>query len=97
MLKHQALVVRIPKGVAPGPTAAAWFQGSRVGCVAGDPPGCGACADCLCWEVGAQIPTRRLLVAGVRLSVAGGSKARQTVTCAASCLPLHQGGETSAD
>lgn len=86
MLKHQELVVTITKGVAPGQTETAWFQGSGLGCAARDPPGYGACAlacaDCLCWKIGAQISTRRLLVAGVRLSVAGGSKVSQTVTCA---------------
>lgn len=60
MLKHQELVVTITKGVAPGQTETAWFQGSGLGCPARDPPGYGAsalaCADCLCWKIGAQAP-----------------------------------------
>lgn len=75
ILKNWEVVVTIMKGVAPGQTEAAWFSGSGMGCAARGPPGYGAralsYADCLCWEIGAETPTRRFLGAGVRLSMAG--------------------------
>lgn len=70
ILRNQELVVTIMKGgVAPGQTEAAWFPGSGLGCGTG-PPWVWCPCFVLCWKIGAQIPTRCLLIAGIGLGMA---------------------------